>query len=265
MKTNIRQNFVWLNCLAVLLIGHAPLHAAVIVNSSALNLSAKAGVHIFPVEKIDTDSDSQGITLNSLKAKAFLRDESGSDFAAAFSHAQASWLDANSGLITFQHGWSTSIQTGGEVSGVGVNTAPDTGWSYDFTLSNDATFAISYLMLVSGSDTLGMPLLSIYQDNDLLDTVSDLKGGFKIPLEAGSHSIRIRTLGGLTGPLGERDALQETNVNWQIVERNAEEKPDTKPKPAVAPEPASLAMFLGLACCGGLAAWRQRRNEFRTR
>jgi hypothetical protein len=245
--------------LAALLIGHAPLRAAVIANASALDLSASAGVHTFPIHLTDTDSRSQGTMLNPLAAKTFLRDESGSDFAEAFSHAQTSWIDANSGTVTFRHGWSTSITSGGEVSGVGVNSAQDTGWLYDFTLSNIAKFVINYEVELSGSDTLGMPVLSIYHNSVLIDTVlgSDpLSGQILFTLNAGSHSVRIRPSGGLTGHLGVRDALQDTTVNWNISE---EGKPGTKP--TLTPEPASLAIWT-LALAGlGLTKFRRRSAQ----
>jgi hypothetical protein len=252
----------WLILPIIAVVG-VPALAGPIVVGSQVQLAVSANVVGWGAPVIDTDSASQGATLNPLNASVSATHVAGEFFTHVGGSVSATWDSANVGAVTITDlGWDTySADYAAYLQYSEFLIYPPQSWSYTFIPETDSTFTVDWSYFVTGVNFFAPSQLEQYSFAFSLARDFSLEGPDTIPSNStGSLSYALLaghtytaflgpsvygSVGGFSEP---RELARNMNgdFNWSITA-------------AEVPIPGTI----GLLAIGALAAARLRRNDRR--
>ncbi len=231
-------------------IGLQSVNAAVLALNSSLDLQATADAGGGLVT--DTDSYSQGNTINPLSASVSALATSGTASVLSEATATASWLNTSQGQVVFSDvGWETFNSIGQATLFSG------TDWTYTFFSDTDGIFTLDYDIPVSTDTTDGFGL------NGFNFNWSGFEGGEFLSLNSSGTLTRTITAGdtftvniknqaniffGGGGNLLTWKAFMDGIFTWNI---------QTTTVPTV-PEPSTILGLLTLGTLGAASTLKRK-------
>lgn len=193
----------------------------------------------------DTDSQSQGSTLNPLNASVSALATFGNASVLTTVKGTATWVNSSQGTVNlFDIGWNTVGVTFGNAFPGSVNGLD---WAYQFTAGETGLFTLKYDITGFGSDEFGLNTFGL----NGFDFLWSGSGGYqflnlntsgtleRIVTAGNTYTVTIKNIANIGGGLGTRNARMDGVFDWSI---------NTS---ATVPEPTSVSGtfivgFLGL-------------------
>ena len=171
----------------------------------------------------DTDSQSQGSTLNPLNASVSALATFGNASVLTTVKGTATWVNSSQGTVNlFDIGWNTVGVTFGSALPGSVNGLD---WAYQFTAGETGLFTLKYDIAGFGSDefepnTFGLNgfnfLWSGSGENQFLDL--NTSGTLERIVTAGNtYTITIQNIANIGGGIGTRNARMDGVFDWSIM------------------------------------------------
>lgn len=193
-----------LSCLALVLLPGV-LHADIIaISSSAATTVGAALQPDFPTYVENTNSQSQGSTLNPLSSVNTLTRSNSIGTVTTQGANQISWTNSSSGLVTFTN---LGFQTSPTVPQLNADVGISDGVRYTFVGPDaPATLTISYATSLTGTNTLGIEGFNVrpYQLNQTLGILYQDFGLVGQTTQSGLYEYQFSTLASdpLAGTVG---------------------------------------------------------------
>jgi hypothetical protein len=225
-------------------IGLQSVNAAVLAVNSSLDLQATANAGGGLVA--DTDSYSQGNTINPLNASVSAPAIFGTASVLSKAKATASWLNTSQGKVVFSDlGWETFNVSSGEAKLFG-----GTDWKYTFSSDTDGIFTLDYDIPVSTdtTDDFGLNgfnfIWSGFEGNKSLSLNSS--GTLTRTITAGdTFTVNIKNRANIFGRLTTRKASMDGIFTWNI-------------QTTTVPEPCSSFGLLALGTLGAASTLKRK-------
>ncbi|WP_262382333.1 PEP-CTERM sorting domain-containing protein [Microcystis aeruginosa] len=228
-------------------IGLQSVNAAVLALNSSLDLQATADAGGGLVT--DTDSYSQGNTINPLSASVSALATSGTASVLSKATATASWLNTSQGQVVFSDvGWET-FSSNGQATLFG-----GTDWTYTFSSDTDGIFTLDYNIPVSTDTTSSFGLngfnfiWSGFEGGEFLNLNSS--GTLTRTITAGdTFTVNIKNQANIFfGGNLTRKAFMDGIFTWNI---------QTTTVPTV-PEPSTILGLLTLGTLGAASTLKRK-------
>jgi hypothetical protein len=231
----------------------APAYAVAIAPiSSELRLEASSNAGDGLVT--DTNSQSQGSTVNPLSASTSALATFGDANVLSTAAGVATWVDSSQGEVNlFDIGWnSAGVTFGSALPSFGLD------WTYTFTTSETGLFNLNYNITGFGSDASGPSTFGL---NGFSFYWSGLEGGMFLNLNTSgtltqeiaagnTYTVTIKNQANIGGRLGTRNARMNGVFDWSI-------NTDSINTDATVPEPATVG---GTLIIGGIG-WLVKRKK----
>lgn len=216
----------------------APVLALPTAVSSSLDLQADSNAGAGTIT--DSDTQSQGATVNPLSANVLASAVNGAATVDTYGSASATWTNSAAGNVTFRDfGWTSSNAFSSSAALTG-----GTDWTYTFIADATGLFTMNWNIFDSGStDSFGLNgfsfLWSGLGGGDFL--LFATSGTLSRAIVAGNtYTVTLGNEANIQGGLGTRVAEMDGVFDWSM---------DTVT--GAVPEPATLALLgFGLAALG---------------
>jgi hypothetical protein len=197
----------------------------------------------------DTDSQSQGSTLNALSvavsAKATYAPFNQTLLVTA--NGSATWTSSSTGEVSYTNvGWTNNIGNGQ------TSLSTNTGWIYTFTSNVTGSFDIEYSVTAHGTSTtkpdplFGLIGFYLYEGPGLkpppyfFNTGLNRSGSVSLALDAGqTYTVQIKLYSNIGGIIGNTKAHMAGTFTFSV-------------QPYSVPEPSSLCMVIISSIVGAI-------------
>jgi hypothetical protein len=203
----------------------------------------------------DTDSQSQGSTLNPLNASVSALATFGNASVLTTVKGTATWVNSSQGTVNlFDIGWDTVGVTFGNALPGAVNGLD---WAYQFTAGETGLFTLKYDITGFGSDATGPNTFGLNGFNFLwsgsgrnqqyldLNTSGTLE---RIVTAGNTYTVTIKNIANIGAGLGTRNARMDGVFDWSI---------NTS---ATIPEPATIGGIFTVGFLGLLMKSMKRKK-----